>query len=178
VKTRVNSVENGRKYQLSGKGEASMPDGAAIFETSGAWEDFATPSRDLRLLIAIDVVRFFPDRVARRPERYAMPAGKSPAEVKAELQNVLASELAARKFSYPRSDGSPWTLSVKDVVDRATLLEMAYNVNDCVELRWGAPEKSEEAATCKRYAPAAQRAKMTKYRIWFHERRRPPRASG
>ena len=178
VKTRVNSVENGRKYQMSGKGEASMPDGSAIFETSGAWEDFATPSRDLRLLIAIDVVRGFPDRVARRPERYAMPQGKSVESVKAELQNVLASELAARKFSYPRSDGSQWTLAVKDVVDRASALEMAYNVNDCVELRWGATEKSEEAATCRRYAPAAQRAKMTKYRPWFHERRRPPRASG
>ena len=73
VKTRVTSVENGRKYQTSGRGDAAMPDGAAIFETTGAWEDFATPSRDLRLLIAIDVVRSFPDRVARRPERYAMP---------------------------------------------------------------------------------------------------------
>ena len=73
VKTRVTSVENGRKFQSSGRGEANMPDGAAIFETTGAWEDFATPSRDLRLLIAIDVVRGFPDRVARRPERYAMP---------------------------------------------------------------------------------------------------------
>ena len=83
-----------------------MPDGAAIFETTGAWEDFATPARDLRLLIAIDVVRGFPDRVARRPERYAMPQGKSVADVKAELQSVLASELAARKFSYPRTDGS------------------------------------------------------------------------
>jgi hypothetical protein len=66
VKTRVNSVENGRKFQSSGKGEASMPDGPAIFETIGAWEDFSTPSRDLRLLIAIDVVRGFPERVARR----------------------------------------------------------------------------------------------------------------
>ena len=73
----MTSVENGRKYQNSGKGEASMPDGPAIFETTGAWEDFATPSRDLRLLIAMDVVRHFPDRVARRPERYAMPIGKS-----------------------------------------------------------------------------------------------------
>ena len=48
VKTRVTSVENGRKFQNSGKGEASMPDGAAIFETIGAWEDFSTPSRDCR----------------------------------------------------------------------------------------------------------------------------------
>jgi hypothetical protein len=48
VKTRVTSVENGRKFQSSGRGEAEMPDGASIFETTGAWEDFATPSRDLR----------------------------------------------------------------------------------------------------------------------------------
>jgi len=176
VKTRVTSVENGRKYQNSGKGDASMPDGPAIFETTGAWEDFATPSRDLRLLIAMDVVRHFPDRVARRPERYAMPIGKSPAGVKAELERVLASELASRKFSYPRTDGSQWTLALKDVMDRTTALEMAYNVNDCVELRWGAPEGSQEASTCKRHAPSAQRAKMSQYRAWFHERRRPPRA--
>jgi hypothetical protein len=175
VKARVTSVENGRKFQTSGKGEALMPDGASIFETTGAWEDFATPSRDLRLLIAIDVVRGFPDRVARRPERYAMPPGKSVADVKAELQAVLASELAARKFSYPRSDNSPWTLSIKDVVDRASALEMAYNVNDCVELRWGAAQNSAEAATCRRQASGSQRAKMTEYRPWFQERRRPPR---
>ena len=176
VRARVTSVENGRKFQISGKAEASMPDGASIFETTGAWEDFATPSRDLRLLIALDVVRTFPDRVARRPERYAMPEGKSVADVKAELESVLASELAARKFSYTRSDGSAWTLALKDVIDRAAELEMAYNVNDCVELRWGAPQKSDEASTCKRQAPGAQRAKMTQYRAWFHERRRPPRA--
>jgi hypothetical protein len=126
-------------------------------------------------LIAMDVVRGYPERVARRPERYAMPQGKSVADVKAELASVLASELAARKFSYPRSDGSPWTLTLKDVIHRAADLEMAYNVNDCVELRWGAPEQSEEASTCKKRAPRAQRAKMTDYRAWFAERRRPPR---
>jgi hypothetical protein len=176
VKARVTSVENGRKWQSGARADAPMPDGPAIFETTGAWEDFATPSRDLRLLIAMDVVKNFPDRVARRPERYAMPQGKSAAEVKAELEGVLATELSGRKFSYMRSDGSSWTLALKDVIDRAVDLEMAYNLNDCVELRWGASAKSEEAATCKRYAPPAQRAKMTEYRAWFHERRRPPRA--
>jgi hypothetical protein len=178
VKARVTSVENGRKYQNSERRDAEMPDGASIFETTGAWEDFATPSRDLRLLIALDVVRLFPERVARRPGRYAMPKDKSVADVKAELENVLATELAARKFSYTRSDGSAWTLALKDVIGRATELEMAYNVNDCVELRWGAADKSDEASTCKRHAPAAQRAKMPGYRAWFHERRRPARASG
>ncbi|MGZ8368813.1 MAG: hypothetical protein ACXWVK_08950 [Rhodoplanes sp.] len=175
AKARVTSVENGRKFQTSGRGDADMPDGPSIFETTGAWEDFATPSRDLRLLIAIDVVRGFPDRVVRRPERYAMPEEKSVADVKAELERVLASELSARKFSYTRSDGSAWTLALKDVVDRAAELEMAYNLNDCVELRWGAADRSDEASTCKRRASSAQRAKMTEYRTWFHERRRPPR---
>jgi hypothetical protein len=93
--------------------------------------------------------------------------------VKAELESVLASELATRKFSYTRSDGSEWTLTLKDVNDRAQDLEMAYNLNDCVELRWGARADSEEASTCKRHAPTAQRAKMSEYRAWFHERHRP-----
>ena len=175
VNTRVASVENGRKYQVGGGGDVAMPDGASIFETTGAWEDFATPSRDLRLLIAIDVVRSFPERVARRPERYAMPQDKSVADVKAELETMLTSELAERKFSYTRSDGSQWTLALKEVLNRMAGLEMAYNLNDCVELRWGAAENSEEAATCKRRAPSAQRQKMSEYRAWFSERRRPPR---
>jgi hypothetical protein len=175
VKARVTSVENGRKYQDGGGAEVAMPDGASIFETTGAWEDFATPSRDLRLLIAIDVVRHFPDRVARRPERYAMPPGKSAADVKDALERSLSSDLEARKFTYTRSDGSAWTLTLKDVVGRIGALEMAYNVNDCVELRWGAADGSDEAKTCKRRAPEAQRGKMTEYRAWFNERRRPPR---
>jgi len=150
-----------------------MPNGPSIFETTGAWEDYATPGRDFRLLIAIDVVRGFPDRVARRPDRYAMPKGKSSAEVKAELHDVLASVLSSRKFSYTRSDGSHWTLSLKDVIDRAADLEMGYNPNDCVELRWGAPEKGDEASTCKWHAPSEQRANMTEYRNWFRERRWP-----
>jgi hypothetical protein len=173
VKTRVTAVDNGRKWQATAHADATMPDGPSIFETNGAWEDFATPARDFRVLIAIDVVRGYPDHVARRPERYAIPSGKSPSAVKAELQSVLASELAARKISYTRSDGSQWTLTLKDVVDRAQNFEMAYNLNDCVELRWGAPEQSDEASTCKRHAPAAQRSKMTEYRTWFRERHWP-----
>ncbi|MGB6322892.1 MAG: hypothetical protein WBF64_15285, partial [Xanthobacteraceae bacterium] len=173
VNTRVTSVDNGRKYEDKTAGVVEMPSGPSIFETTGAWEDYSTPARDFRLLIAIDVVRGFPDHVARRAERYAIPNGKSPADVKAELEGVLASELAARKFAYTRSDGSQWSLSLKDIIDRAADLEMAYNPNDCVELRWGAPAESDEASTCKRHAPAAQRAKMTQYRSWFHERHWP-----
>jgi hypothetical protein len=173
IKTRVTSIENGRKWQAKAAGDATMPDGASIFETSGPWEDFSTPARDFRLLVAIDVVRNFPDRFARRSDRFAIPPGKSVADVKSELQGVLASELASRKITYTRTDGSPWTLSVKDVLERAADFEMAYNPNDCVELRWGAAEGSEEASTCKRHAPQAQRAKMSEYRAWFRERHWP-----
>jgi hypothetical protein len=173
VETRVVAVENGRKYQSSAHGEVPMPSGPSIFETTGAWEDYSTPARDFRLLVAIDVVTGYPDRVVRHPERFVIPAGKTPADVKAELQAKLAAELAAHKFTYTRSDGSSWTLTLKDVVDRETQLEMGYNPNDCVELRWGAKPGSDEASTCKRHAPAAQRAKMTDYRNWFRERHWP-----
>jgi hypothetical protein len=179
VKTRVTSVENGRKYQEKKPGEIAMPNGPSIFQTSGAWEDYSTPARDFRLLIAIDVVRGFPDRVVRRASRFTMPNGKSPDAVKNELQGVLASELASRKIAYTRSDGSQWTLSLKDVLDRMPEYEMAYNPNDCAELRWGAPESSQEAATCKRRAPQAQKAKMgSDYRNWFRERHWPTSANG
>jgi len=177
VKTRVTSVENGRKYQEKKPGEIAMPNGPSIFQTTGAWEDYSTPSRDFRLLIAIDVVRGFPDRVIRRAARYTMPNGKGADVVKSELQDVLTSELASRKISYTRSDGSQWTLSLKDVVDRMTDFEMAYNPNDCAELRWAARDNTDEAATCKRHAPQTQRAKMSsEYRVWFRERRWPTRA--
>ena len=175
VKTRVNSVENGRRFLSSGKPAAEMPDGAKIFEATGDWEDFSTPSRDLRILVAIDVARGLPARVARRPGRYAMPAGKSPDAVRAELEASLEKELRDRSFEYTRTDGSPWKLSLRDVIDRQAALEMAYNPNDCVEQRWGAPASSPEASTCAAHAPQAQNDKMAGYRAWFHERRRPPR---
>ncbi len=175
VKTRVISVENGRRFLASGKTAAEMPDGAKIFEAAGDWEDFSTPSRDLRILVAIDVARAIPARVARRPTRYAMPPGKSPDAVRAELEARLDKELQQRSFEYTRTDGSPWKLTLRDVIDRQAALEMAYNPNDCVEHRWGATPGSPEASTCGAHAPDAQVDKMTGYRAWFHERRRPPR---
>jgi hypothetical protein len=50
---------------------------------------------------------------------------------------------------------------------------MAYNPNDCMELRWGASPGSPEYRACNRRAPASQRALMDEYREWFSSRRRP-----
>jgi hypothetical protein len=175
VKTRVISVDNGRRFLATGKPAAEMPDGAKIFEATGDWEDFSTPSRDLRILVAMDVARALPARVARRPGRYAMPSSKTADAVRAELEARLEKELLARSFEYTRTDGSPWKLTLRDVIDRQASLEMAYNPNDCVEQRWGAPTASPEASTCVAHAPPGQVDKMAGYRAWFHERRRPPR---
>jgi hypothetical protein len=75
---------------------------------------------------------------------------------------------------YKRSDGTPQTLTVEEILKRKDALEMAYNPNDCPEIRWGAPEGSKELLNCRRRAPGPQREKMKALRHWFHERRRPP----
>jgi hypothetical protein len=175
IRARILSVANGEEWVGAHPGTIAMPDGAEIFETTGAWEDFATPARDLRLLIAIDVVRGFPDEVTRRPARFAIPADRSPAAIEDDLAALLRTEATSRSFTYTRSDGSVWTLTLADVVARAGALEAAYDPNDCVEVRWGAPADSAEASTCTRRAPAEQRARMERYREWFRDRRRPPR---
>lgn len=175
VKGRVRSVQNGVEHYQKEKSRIDMPDGAEIFETTGPWEDFSTPSRDLRLLIAIDIVTRFPERVAKRPARFAMPSGVKPENMRATLEKRLSEELERRRFTYTRSDGSAFSLTLADVVRRTAELEMAYNPNDCPEVRWGAPKGSDEMSACKRRAPGDQRAKMNRARSWFHDRRRPPR---
>ena len=76
-------------------------------------------------------------------------------------------------FTYVRSDGRPQVLTLAEVFRRADALEMGYNPNDSVEVRWGAPEASEERASARRRAPASQLAKMRDLRPWFHKRLRP-----
>jgi hypothetical protein len=173
---RAISVENGEEYARAHPGTSiAMPEGAEIFLTEGPWEDFSTPSRDLRLLIAIDTVLGFADAVQRRPERFRWPDETPRDEVLSGLSAERDALLAERRFTYRRSDGSTAELRLTDLVVRAEALELGWNPNDCPELRWGAPAGSDEASTCARRAPSAQRAAMEAMRPWFHERRRPLR---
>ena len=176
ARRRVLSVDNGEDYKKTHPGQVmTMPQGYSIFETQGPWEDFATPSRDMRLLIAIDTVNTLPARVEKRPQRFALPAGISASSAAKDLRAALDRELRRHSFQYTRSDGSSQTLTLADVRARADALEVAYNPNDCVEVRWGAPPDSEEAKTCKQRAPQEQRERLESYRSWFHARTRPPR---
>jgi hypothetical protein len=175
VQRRVVSVQTGEDFMRSRPGlVVEMPTGHDIFETSGAWEDFATPSRDMRLLISVDAVLGFPDEVRRRPERFGIEAAEAEA-VATRLAAEMNDALAALEISYERTSGGAQALTLAEVVARRALLELAYNPNDCVERRWGAGDGTDELEGCARRAPEAQRARMDEYRAWFHERRRPPR---
>ena len=175
VERRVLSVSNAEPYKASHSEPIAMPEGYDVFETKGPWEDFATPSRDMRLLIAIDTVRAFSERLRRKPARFGLLPGPELEALVAQVQGELGRELARRRFAYVRSDGARFELSLQQVVDRGKAFEVGYNPNDCVELRWGAPDGSPEAATCRRHAPDEQRRRMESYRSWFAERRRPAR---
>jgi hypothetical protein len=174
VVRRVTSIDNAEKWRVDHPNDVvAMPNGDSIFLAAGPWEDFSTPSRDLRLLISIDTVVGFSKRVRAAPQRFGLSAAAVDVKLK-DLEQLLATELAKRTFSYTRSDGSSRTLQLEQVVARAAALEMAYNPNDCPEVRWGAPADSDEVATCHRRAPEEQAAKMLSYRHLFATRKRPP----
>jgi hypothetical protein len=173
--TRVGSVENGERYMRE-KHDAvvPMPTGPKIFETTGPWEDYATPSRDMRLLIALRILTSIPKRITAHPELFLL-GNRKPAEARKDIEALHAQQIQQRAIEYRRSDGSKFKLTVADVFDRREALEMAYNPNDCVEIRWGASKDTPDFATCARHAPEEQRERMQSYRAWFHEARRPPR---
>jgi len=173
---RVKSVANGEAYFQSHPGAViPMPSSAnGIFQTGGLWEDFSTPNRDLRLLIAMDAVLDFPERVAKYPADYNLSKLTSTEEMKEKLQSLLAEKVAELSISYTRTDGSEQKLTLKEILDRRAAFEMTYNPNDGAEIRWGAPENSEERATCKRHAPSNQQSTMQKVRKWFSQRLHPP----
>jgi hypothetical protein len=173
---RVTSVANGEAYFKSHPGTViNMPSNAAgIFQAGGQWENFSTPNRDLRLLIAMDEVLNFPDKVISSPEDFNISVGSSPEKIKDKLQNILDKRVSGLSVSYTHTDGSIQKLTVGEILKRRDAFEMAYNPNDGIEIRWGAPENSEESAACRRHAPSYQVTTMQKVRKWFRDRMHPP----
>ena len=153
---RVAEVNVAEELVRERKSPIEMPEGREIFRTIGAWEAVSTPCRDLRLLVGIDALRAFPSEA---------PGGQ-----RAALEARLAKRLAERRIEYTRSDGSKQTLTLAEIVSRRSAFEMAYNPNDCVELRWGAADGSPEAQSCSRRAPEHQRREMQRMRHWFVKR--------
>lgn len=173
---RVTSVANGEEYFKQHPGtNIPMPSSAAgIFLAGGQWEDFSTPNRDLRLLIAMDAVLDFPDLVAHSPEDFKISKSISPEQIKKKLQSILEQKVSELSINYTHTDGSVQKLTVAEILKRKDAFEMAYNPNDGIEVRWGAPENSEERAGCRRHVPSYQLEKMKSVRIWFSKRLHPP----
>lgn len=176
LNTRVTSVSNGEEYMKAHPGTVIPMPGrdAGVFQTGGLWEDFSTPNRDLRLLIAMDAVQDFPQKIVSSPEDYKIPMLQSPEQVKKDLETLLEKKCNELSISYVRSDGKAQQLSLAEILKRKEAFEMAYNPNDGPEIRWGAPENSEERSACKRHVSAGQLEKMQKVRVWFQKRLHPP----
>ncbi len=173
---RVTSVTNGEAYLKLHPGTViPMPSSAAgIFQAGGQWEDFSTPNRDLRLLIAMDAVLDFPDLIVRSPEDFNISRLISPEQVNKKLQSIMDQKCSELSISYTLSNGSLQKLTVGEILKRRDNFEMAYNPNDGIEIRWGAPENSDERATCHRHASSNQIETMRTVRMWFHKRLHPP----
>jgi len=173
---RITSVANGEEYMKSHPGAViPMPGGTSgVFQAGGQWEDFSTPNRDLRLLIAMDAILDFPDKVLRSPDDYKMPKLSSNEHVKKNLDALLEKKLSELSITYTRTNGAEQILTLAEILKRRDAFEMAYNPNDGIEIRWGAPEKSEERSTCRRHVPAGQLDKMRSVRVWFQKRLHPP----
>ncbi|HOZ22034.1 MAG TPA: hypothetical protein PLO28_09650 [bacterium] len=173
---RVESVANGETWMQAHPGAViPMPGSAAgVFLAGGLWEDYSTPNRDLRLLIAIDAVLDFPARIVRAPGNYKISRWKSPEKVRVELEEVTREKTGELTITYTRGDGTRQQLTLAEILRRAEALEMGYNPNDGVEIRWGAPAGSEEIKSCRRRAPAAQLEQMRRLRPWFQKRLHPP----
>ena len=173
---RITSVSTGEEYMKSHPGTVvPMPGGTAgVFQSGGQWEDFSTPNRDLRLLIAMDAVADFPDKIIRSPGDFKMSKLHSPEQIKKNLEDLLSRKLSELSITYTRTNGTQQTLTLMEILKRKEAFEMAYNPNDGVEIRWGAPENSAERSTCRRQVPANQREKMNSVRRWFKKRLHPP----
>ncbi len=173
---RITSVGNGEAYMKSHPGTViAMPGGTSgVFQAGGQWEDFSTPNRDLRLLIAMDAILDFPDKVLRSPDDFKMSKLQSSEHVKKSLEALLAKKLSELSITYTRTNGAEQKLTLSEILKRRDAFEMAYNPNDGVEIRWGAPENSEERSTCKRQVPSGQLEKMRTVRKWFQKRLHPP----
>jgi len=172
---RVISVSNGEAYMETHPGGViEMPHNATgIFQAGGLWENYSTPNRDLRLLIAMDAVLDFPDIVAQSPGDFKISKPDS-AEMKKRLQSLLEKKALELSIIYIRTDGSGQKLSLYDILKRKEAFEMAYNPNDGIEIRWGAPANSDEISTCRRKASAEQYQTMLSTRKWFQRRLHPP----
>lgn len=124
LRVRVKSVANGEAYKNAHQGSIiPMPGNAReVFQTGGLWEDFSTPNRDLRLLIAMDAIEAFPQKAAAHPERYHLSANLTQKEIRQQLKNLMLKETSSRSIAYCNSNGDTITLNLHEILRRKVSL--------------------------------------------------------
>ncbi len=122
-----------------------------IYNSSGPWEDYSTPGRDMRLRLSYL-------NIPVRIRQYITLSQQSPTQLVTKARNpdrLLHQLIQTQKrlfkeltISYPNSQGKLVTLSLHDIEQRLFLL--SFDPNHAPELRWGAQGKGLKSATRNR----------------------------
>lgn len=107
-----------------------------IYGTSGEWETYSTPSRDARLKASFRQLYAHTQHYATEPARRDAMRG---------VWAALTAESSCQ-VSYTATSGRSVSLTLGDVIER--LFSLSFDPYHCPELRWGAPEGSEELRGC------------------------------
>lgn len=139
----------------------NLPDN--IYQTSGEWEDFATPSRDARTRVLFVHLR---DEVARYLKMFRVrdPAlDYSGNDLAGDLWKIYLEKTVACKIPYQTSNGSSKVLNLYEVTER--LFKLGFDPYHCVERRWGATA-SAELMSCPEREPGEIKSQ------WFEAEQR------
>jgi hypothetical protein len=120
-----------------------------IYAAEGDWENFSTPSRDLRLRRAFlhlpEEVRSYLQLCRDDPDRLTVNAPTNPQQLGRVLLEEKQRLFAQLKFNYRNSQGRAVSLSLNDVEQR--LFRLSFDPNHPPELRWGAQGKELATAS-------------------------------
>lgn len=139
-KVRVNAVQDAVDFGVASQAHpANLP--ANIFSADGAWEDYSSPSRDIRLRIA-----FYNMRLDLLDQLKAIKSGDSTVvnrpNLRADLLATYKAASAACTITYRNSADQSVAISGFDsLVKRLPL--MSFDPYHCAERRWGATDANE-----------------------------------
>lgn len=121
-----------------------------IYGAEGDWENFSSPSRDIRLRRAMlgvpDQARVLMELLRDKPDQSADRRHRDPAKLGYELLELKQNLFDELAFDYTNSNGEPVRLTLLDLEKR--LFRLSFDPNHSPELRWGAT--GEELATAAR----------------------------
>lgn len=116
-----------------------------IYGTSGAWEEYSTPSRDARMKVSFKELR---DEIVKYMEMFAKKDPRldyNGSDLARDLFDVYVERAQACVIAYERSDGTMRSLTLDEVAGR--LFNLGFDPYHCAERRWGGTRT--ELATCR-----------------------------